>query len=183
MPRRSGPYNADKWISPSAEPGDMVPSELPHARRPPNPGERRITMSFNAIPTRLDLGYAILQWLMAGGVGRRNGSSRPRKSTFSFAPTTPPSNESSRIGAADKKRLIQPGEAHVAPASSSISALGSGSRRRARVARDGRFHPIRRSVWFTRSNFMQTTADVASGNEARVHGWVIRMVGEKYSHA
>src|SRR5262245_39194242 len=50
----NGPYNADKWVSPAPEPGDMVlfPSYLMHAV-PPNPGERRITMSFNAIPTRL----------------------------------------------------------------------------------------------------------------------------------
>lgn len=57
----SGPYNADKWISPAPEPGDMVlfPSYLMHAV-PPNPGERRITLAFNAIPTRLDSwGYAI----------------------------------------------------------------------------------------------------------------------------
>jgi uncharacterized protein (TIGR02466 family) len=57
----TGTYNADKWISPTPEPGDLVlfPSYLMHAV-PPNPGERRITMSFNAIPTRLDSwGYAI----------------------------------------------------------------------------------------------------------------------------
>lgn len=57
----NGPYNADKWISPQPEPGDMVlfPSYLMHAV-PPNPGERRITLSFNAIPARLDSwGYAI----------------------------------------------------------------------------------------------------------------------------
>jgi Putative 2OG-Fe(II) oxygenase len=56
-----GPYNADKWVSPVPQPGDLVlfPSYLMHAV-PPNPGERRITMSFNAIPTRLDSwGYAI----------------------------------------------------------------------------------------------------------------------------
>jgi len=56
-----GPYNADKWISPAPQPGDLVlfPSYLMHAV-PPNPGERRITMSFNAIPTRLDSwGYTI----------------------------------------------------------------------------------------------------------------------------
>jgi uncharacterized protein (TIGR02466 family) len=49
------PYSADKWISPAPEPGDLVlfPSYLMHAV-PPNPGERRITMAFNAIPTRLD---------------------------------------------------------------------------------------------------------------------------------
>ncbi|MGQ0698521.1 MAG: TIGR02466 family protein [Panacagrimonas sp.] len=57
----TGPYNADKWISMAPEPGDIVlfPSYLMHAV-PPNPGERRITMSFNAIPTRLDSwGYKI----------------------------------------------------------------------------------------------------------------------------
>ncbi|OYU99312.1 MAG: hypothetical protein CFE45_13425 [Burkholderiales bacterium PBB5] len=56
-----GPYNADKWISPAPEPGDLIlfPSYLLHAV-PPNPGERRITMAFNAIPTRLDSwGYAV----------------------------------------------------------------------------------------------------------------------------
>ena len=57
----SGPYNAEKWISPSPEPGDAVffPSYLMHAV-PPNEGERRVTLSFNAIPTRLDSwGYAV----------------------------------------------------------------------------------------------------------------------------
>ena len=56
-----GPYSADKWISPAPEPGDMVlfPSYLMHAV-PPNPGERRISLAFNAIPTRLDSwGYAV----------------------------------------------------------------------------------------------------------------------------
>jgi uncharacterized protein (TIGR02466 family) len=56
-----GPYSADKWISPLPEPGDVVlfPSYLMHAV-PPNPGERRITMAFNAIPARLDSwGYRI----------------------------------------------------------------------------------------------------------------------------
>ena len=55
------PYSADKWISPAPEPGDMVlfPSYLMHAV-PPNPGGRRVSMAFNAIPTRLDSwGYAI----------------------------------------------------------------------------------------------------------------------------
>ena len=54
-------YNADKWISPSPEPGDVVlfPSYLMHAV-PLNPGERRITLAFNAIPTHLDSwGYRI----------------------------------------------------------------------------------------------------------------------------
>jgi len=57
----SGPYNADKWVSPAANPGDIAlfPSYLMHAV-PGNPGERRITMAFNAIPTRLDSwGYRI----------------------------------------------------------------------------------------------------------------------------
>lgn len=57
----TGPYNAEKWISPLPEPGDVVlfPSYLMHAV-PPNPGERRITMAFNAIPTHLDSwGYRI----------------------------------------------------------------------------------------------------------------------------
>ena len=57
----AGPYSADKWVSPAPEPGDMVlfPSYLMHAV-PPNPGGRRVTLSFNAIPTRLDSwGYAI----------------------------------------------------------------------------------------------------------------------------
>jgi hypothetical protein len=57
----SGPYNADKWISPPPGPGDVVlfPSYLMHAV-PPNPGERRITMAFNAIPSGLDSwGYRI----------------------------------------------------------------------------------------------------------------------------
>lgn len=57
----TGPYNADKWISPQPTPGDVVlfPSFLMHAV-PMNPGERRITMAFNAIPTHLDSwGYRI----------------------------------------------------------------------------------------------------------------------------
>lgn len=52
-----GPYNAIKWIGPAPEPGEMVlfPSYLMHCV-PPNPGGRRITMSFNAIPTQLNCG-------------------------------------------------------------------------------------------------------------------------------
>ncbi len=56
-----GPYGADKWVSPEPQPGDLVlfPSYLMHAV-PPNPGARRITMAFNAIPTQLDSwGYKI----------------------------------------------------------------------------------------------------------------------------
>lgn len=57
----TGPYNAEKWVSPQPEPGDIVlfPSYIMHAV-PPNPGERRITLAFNAIPTQLDSwGYKI----------------------------------------------------------------------------------------------------------------------------
>lgn len=57
----TGPYHADKWISMQPSPGDIVlfPSYLLHAV-PPNPGERRITLAFNAIPTHLDSwGYRI----------------------------------------------------------------------------------------------------------------------------
>jgi hypothetical protein len=57
----TGPYNAEKWISMPPEPGDAVffPSYLMHAV-PPNPGPRRITLAFNAIPTHLDSwGYKI----------------------------------------------------------------------------------------------------------------------------
>ena len=54
-------YNADKWVSPAPAPGDMVlfPSYLLHAV-PHNQGERRISLAFNAIPTRLDSwGYVV----------------------------------------------------------------------------------------------------------------------------
>ena len=57
----TGPYNAEKWISPLPQPGDVVlfPSYLMHAV-PPNQGGRRITLAFNAIPTALDSwGYRI----------------------------------------------------------------------------------------------------------------------------
>jgi len=57
----TGAFNAEKWISPQPEPGDLVlfPSYLMHAV-PPNEGERRITLAFNAIPARLDSwGYAV----------------------------------------------------------------------------------------------------------------------------
>ncbi|MEC5386755.1 TIGR02466 family protein [Uliginosibacterium sp. H3] len=56
-----GPYNADKWVSPAPDPGDMAlfPSYLMHAV-PPNQGERRISMAFNAIPARIESwGYSI----------------------------------------------------------------------------------------------------------------------------
>jgi len=54
-------FNADKWISPQPDPGDVVlfPSYLMHAV-PQNTGERRITLAFNAIPTHLDSwGYRV----------------------------------------------------------------------------------------------------------------------------
>jgi uncharacterized protein (TIGR02466 family) len=54
-------YSADKWISPAPELGDLVlfPSYLMHAV-PPNQGKRRITLSFNAIPSQLDSwGYVV----------------------------------------------------------------------------------------------------------------------------
>lgn len=57
----TGPYNAEKWIAPAPRPGDllMFPSYLMHAV-PPNAGGRRITMAFNAIPTRLESwGYTL----------------------------------------------------------------------------------------------------------------------------
>ena len=57
----TGAFNADKWVSPPPSPGDMLlfPSYLMHAV-PPNAGGQRISMAFNAIPTRLDSwGYAV----------------------------------------------------------------------------------------------------------------------------
>jgi hypothetical protein len=55
------PFNADRWVSPAPAPGDLVlfPSYVLHAV-PPNQGERRITLSFNAIPGGLDSwGYTV----------------------------------------------------------------------------------------------------------------------------
>jgi hypothetical protein len=57
----TGAFNAEKWISPMPDPGDLAlfPSYLMHAV-PPNEGERRISLAFNAIPARLDSwGYAV----------------------------------------------------------------------------------------------------------------------------
>lgn len=50
-----GPFNADKWASPEAGPGDMIlfPSYLLH-EVPVNEGARRMTLAFNAIPDRLE---------------------------------------------------------------------------------------------------------------------------------
>jgi uncharacterized protein (TIGR02466 family) len=56
-----GPFNAGKYILPEANPGDLVlfPSYLYH-EVPPNQGDQRITVAFNAIPDRLDCwGYQI----------------------------------------------------------------------------------------------------------------------------
>jgi uncharacterized protein (TIGR02466 family) len=56
-----GEYSADKWISPAPQPGDLAlfPSYLLHAV-PPNQGQRRITLSFNALPAQLDSwGYVV----------------------------------------------------------------------------------------------------------------------------
>ncbi len=57
----TGAFNADKWVSPQPAPGDVVlfPSYLMHAV-PPNPGARRVTMAFNAIPAALESwGYRV----------------------------------------------------------------------------------------------------------------------------
>ncbi|HET7543203.1 MAG TPA: TIGR02466 family protein [Polyangiaceae bacterium] len=54
-------FSGDKWVSPAPEPGDLVlfPSYLMHAV-PPNQGARRITLSFNSIPEKLDSwGYQV----------------------------------------------------------------------------------------------------------------------------
>lgn len=56
-----GPYNGSKWMMPSLAAGDLVlfPSYLLH-EVPLNQGEQRISVSFNAIPDRLDnFGYAV----------------------------------------------------------------------------------------------------------------------------
>jgi uncharacterized protein (TIGR02466 family) len=56
-----GAFNADKWVSPAPQPGDVVlfPSYLMHAV-PPNEGGLRISLAFNAIPERLDSwGYTV----------------------------------------------------------------------------------------------------------------------------
>ncbi len=56
-----GPYNAERWIAPPPRAGDMVlfPSYLLH-EVPPYAGELRVSLAFNAIPTRLDSwGYAV----------------------------------------------------------------------------------------------------------------------------
>jgi hypothetical protein len=55
------PFNAERWVSPAPTPGDLVlfPSYLMHGV-PANQGARRMTLSFNAIPSGLDSwGYAV----------------------------------------------------------------------------------------------------------------------------
>ena len=57
----TGPFNAEKWIGPVPAPGDLLlfPSYLLH-EVPVNRGGLRVTLSFNAIPHRLDSwGYAL----------------------------------------------------------------------------------------------------------------------------
>lgn len=54
-------YSSDTWFLDDVSAGDMLlyPSHLSHGV-PPNEGERRITLAFNAIPDHLDsLGYRI----------------------------------------------------------------------------------------------------------------------------
>lgn len=56
-----GPFNSPKWAVPTVSPGDLVlfPSYLLH-EVPPNQGERRVTLAFNAVPDRLrSWGYEI----------------------------------------------------------------------------------------------------------------------------
>jgi uncharacterized protein (TIGR02466 family) len=58
---RVGPFNGSKWVMPEISAGDLVlfPSYLLH-EVPTNQGEQRMSISFNAIPERLDnFGYAI----------------------------------------------------------------------------------------------------------------------------
>lgn len=57
----TGPFNAEKWVAPPPEAGDLIlfPSHLLH-EVPVNQGLERITLAFNAVPHRLDAwGYAL----------------------------------------------------------------------------------------------------------------------------
>jgi uncharacterized protein (TIGR02466 family) len=57
----TGPFNAEKWIAPEPDVGDMIlfPSYLLHAV-PLNQGQVRVSMAFNAMPERLQAwGYGI----------------------------------------------------------------------------------------------------------------------------
>lgn len=56
-----GPFNADKWVAPAPSPWDVIlfPSYLLH-EVPENKGPLRLSLAFNAVPTRLDAwGYTI----------------------------------------------------------------------------------------------------------------------------
>jgi uncharacterized protein (TIGR02466 family) len=56
-----GPFNGNRWVAPSCDPGDMVlfPSYMLH-EVPKNEGQQRMSIAFNAIPNRLDTwGYSI----------------------------------------------------------------------------------------------------------------------------
>lgn len=56
-----GPFCAERWITPSVAPGDLIlfPSYLLH-EVPRNQGDTRITLAFNALPQRLNSwGYSI----------------------------------------------------------------------------------------------------------------------------
>jgi uncharacterized protein (TIGR02466 family) len=58
---RFGPFNGNKWATPAIFAGDLIlfPSYLLH-EVPTNRGDRRISVAFNAIPTRLDsFGYTV----------------------------------------------------------------------------------------------------------------------------
>jgi hypothetical protein len=50
-----GPYNAGKWIAPDAQAGDLLlfPSYLLH-EAPQNRGRTRVSLAFDATPSRLD---------------------------------------------------------------------------------------------------------------------------------
>lgn len=56
-----GPFNANKWVSPSPSPGDLIlfPSYMLH-EVPRNEGAQRMTIALNAIPDKLDSwGYSV----------------------------------------------------------------------------------------------------------------------------
>lgn len=58
---QTGAFNAEKWIAPAPEVGDLIlfPSHLLH-EVPTNQGGLRISLAFNAIPNRIDSwGYGI----------------------------------------------------------------------------------------------------------------------------
>ena len=58
---KQGPYNSPRWAVPPVGPGDLVlfPSYLLH-EVPPNQGDLRYTLAFNAIPGRLrSWGYEV----------------------------------------------------------------------------------------------------------------------------